>query len=236
MTRAAASGHHAWVEARRTNDFAAFLPYLRTNVELKRRYIECFEPADHPYTALLDDYEPGMTTTEVRDVFAVLRPALTELVAHGTGGRRLVPARLLRPGRAAPVRRARHRDARVHGRCLAPRPDGASVLHLVLEPRRAPHDPLPPRRPRIDLVDAARGGPRSLRARDRRLADAHPARRRPVARRQRVAEPDLGEPRRPQPSVLDALVRAAAEDVPRRSSAPSSSTRSCARSTAPSRA
>ena len=80
MTRAAARGHHAWVEARRNDDFASFLPYLRTNVELKRRYIECFDPADEPYTALLDDYEPGMTTTEVRAVFATLRPALTELV------------------------------------------------------------------------------------------------------------------------------------------------------------
>ncbi len=80
MTRAAARGHHAWVEARSNNDFASFLPYLRENVELKRRYIECYEPADLPYTALLDDYEPGMTTTEVREVFATLRPVLTELV------------------------------------------------------------------------------------------------------------------------------------------------------------
>jgi len=82
MTRAAASGHHAWVEARTNDDFASFLPYLRRNVELKRQYIECFEPADLPYTALLDDYEPGMTTTEVREVFATLRPALTELVRN----------------------------------------------------------------------------------------------------------------------------------------------------------
>ena len=81
MTRAAARGHHAWVEARRNNDFASFLPYLRENVELKRRYMECFEWDDSPYTPLLDDYEPGMTTAEVREVFAVLRPALTELVA-----------------------------------------------------------------------------------------------------------------------------------------------------------
>jgi carboxypeptidase Taq len=81
MTRAAARGHHAWVEARRASDFASFLPYLRTNVELKRRYVECFEWSDSPYTPLLDDYEPGMLTTEVREVFAVLRPALTELVA-----------------------------------------------------------------------------------------------------------------------------------------------------------
>src|SRR6478735_776151 len=46
MTREGARGHHAWVEARRD-----------------------------------DDYAPGMLTTEVRDVFAVLRPALSDLVA-----------------------------------------------------------------------------------------------------------------------------------------------------------
>ena len=53
MTREAARGHHAWAEARRTSDFASFLPYLRTNVELKRRYADCFEWSDSPYTALL---------------------------------------------------------------------------------------------------------------------------------------------------------------------------------------
>jgi carboxypeptidase Taq len=81
MTLEAARGHHAWVEARRNDDFASFLPYLRTNVELKRRYVECFEWSDSPYTPLLDDYEPGMRTTEVREVFARLRPELTEIVA-----------------------------------------------------------------------------------------------------------------------------------------------------------
>jgi carboxypeptidase Taq len=80
MTRAAALGQPAWVEARRNDDFQAFLPYLRTNIELARRYVELFDPVDSPYTALLDDYERDMTTTEVREVFATLRPALTELV------------------------------------------------------------------------------------------------------------------------------------------------------------
>ena len=81
MTRAAARGHQAWVEARRNSDFASFLPYLRENVELRRQYANCFEWEDSPYTPLLDDYEPGMTASEVREVFAELRPALTELVA-----------------------------------------------------------------------------------------------------------------------------------------------------------
>ena len=81
LTRAAARGHNAWVEARARSDFASFLPYLRENLELRRRYAECFEPDDVLYTALLDDFEPGMTTTEVADVFAVLAPALRDLVA-----------------------------------------------------------------------------------------------------------------------------------------------------------
>jgi carboxypeptidase Taq len=81
MTLEAARGHHAWVEARRMSDYTSFRPYLERNLELKRRYVDCFEWSDSPYTPLLDDYEPGMLTTEVRDVFAALRPALTELVA-----------------------------------------------------------------------------------------------------------------------------------------------------------
>jgi carboxypeptidase Taq len=79
MTRAAAIGHQAWVEARQASDFAAFLPYLRHNLELRLRYVECFEWSDSPYTVLLDDYEPFMTTTEVANIFDRLRPALTEL-------------------------------------------------------------------------------------------------------------------------------------------------------------
>ena len=81
MTREAARGHSAWVEARASSDFQAFLPSLRRNLELKLRYIECFEPSDSPYDPLLDDYEPGMKTAEVAAVFAELRPALSELVA-----------------------------------------------------------------------------------------------------------------------------------------------------------
>jgi carboxypeptidase Taq len=80
LTRAAVRGNAAWVEARRTNDFATFLPFLRTNVELKRRYADCFDLGDTPYDALLDDYEPLMRTSEVKAVFDVLRPALTALV------------------------------------------------------------------------------------------------------------------------------------------------------------
>ena len=80
LLRAGAEGHLAWVEARRNDDFASFLPVLERNFDLRRRYVECFEWDDSPYTPLLDDYEPFMTTTEVAEVFDAVKPVLTELV------------------------------------------------------------------------------------------------------------------------------------------------------------
>ena len=80
LTRAAALGNQVWIEARATNDFARFLPALQRNLELKRRYVDCFEWEDSPYTALLDDFEPYMQTSEVAEVFATIRPVLAELV------------------------------------------------------------------------------------------------------------------------------------------------------------
>jgi carboxypeptidase Taq len=80
ILRAGALGHEIWVEARASNDFASFLPALEKNLELKKRYVECFEWEDSPYTPLLDDFEPFMTTTEVKQIFDTVRPVLTELV------------------------------------------------------------------------------------------------------------------------------------------------------------
>lgn len=80
IARAASVAEHAWQAAREASDFDAFLPHLREIVALKRRYLECFE-FDHPYDPLLDDYEPGMATAELRPVLARLRDGLRPLVA-----------------------------------------------------------------------------------------------------------------------------------------------------------
>jgi len=80
MIRSAALGNQVWIEARATNDFPKFLPALQRNLDLKRRYVECFEWDDSPYTPLLDDFEPFMKTSEVADVFGAIRPVLAELV------------------------------------------------------------------------------------------------------------------------------------------------------------
>ena len=83
QARAAAEAFPVWVEARRTNDFELFRPYLERNVSLRREYAACFE-VDEPYDALLDDFEQGMKTAEVREVFARLRDGLVPLVAEAS--------------------------------------------------------------------------------------------------------------------------------------------------------
>jgi carboxypeptidase Taq len=80
LARAGALGHQAWVEARDRADFSAFLPFLRRNVELKLRYVECFDGYDDPYDVLLDDYEEGMTSAEVDALFTELRAGLVPLI------------------------------------------------------------------------------------------------------------------------------------------------------------
>jgi carboxypeptidase Taq len=81
MSRAAALAHPVWVRAREENDFPSFLPALRENLELRRRYIACFEgDFDEPYDAVLDDFEQGMKTAEVRAIFEYLKEHQAPLV------------------------------------------------------------------------------------------------------------------------------------------------------------
>jgi len=82
MVGAGAEAHDVWARAREENDFATFLPHLERALELKQRYIECFDGFDAPYDVLLDDYEPGMKTAEVRAVFDELKADLVPLIAE----------------------------------------------------------------------------------------------------------------------------------------------------------
>ncbi len=82
MVMAAAEGHDIWAKAREEDDYASFLPHLERTIELKHRYVECFEGYDEPYDVLLDDFEPGMKTAEVRAVFDELKAELVPLIAE----------------------------------------------------------------------------------------------------------------------------------------------------------
>src|SRR6476619_7481083 len=81
MARAGVAARDAWMQAREASDFARLAPYLERNIELRRRYSACFPEAAHPYDPLLDDFEPGMRTADLRVVLERLRDGLVTLVA-----------------------------------------------------------------------------------------------------------------------------------------------------------
>ena len=82
LSQATTMAHNAWVKAKTNNDFKSFQPHLEKIIELTKNKAECFKPYDHIYDALLDDYEAGMKTTDVRKIFSEIRPQQVELIKN----------------------------------------------------------------------------------------------------------------------------------------------------------
>jgi carboxypeptidase Taq len=82
MARAAAEARPVWVKAKAESDYALFRPALERAVELRLRYIDCFDDVAEPYDVLLDDFEPETTTAQVRETFDELKPELVRLIAE----------------------------------------------------------------------------------------------------------------------------------------------------------
>ncbi len=80
QARVVSAAQHAWVEARAQSNFALFAPHLQKVVDLKRQYVTFFPEPDHPYDVLVDEFEPGLTTKEIRTIFAALRPGQVQLI------------------------------------------------------------------------------------------------------------------------------------------------------------
>src|SRR4051795_11899259 len=91
LALASAEGQAAWQAARAASDFAAFAPALRRNVELARDYAACFPDAAHPYDAHLADYDFGLTSARVREIFDPLAERLTALAAEAADRPALPP-------------------------------------------------------------------------------------------------------------------------------------------------
>lgn len=89
LVRAATIGQAVWREARSRSDFSHFAPQLRELVGLTIRKAECLGFADHPYDALIDEFEPWTTTAQVRSIFAGLEKRLGGLVARIKSARKV---------------------------------------------------------------------------------------------------------------------------------------------------
>ncbi len=80
LSRIESLAYGKWVEAKTKSDFKIFLPYLEKLVKLKRKEVEYVGYKGHPYNALLDDYEEGMTAERLKIIFSKLKPGLVELL------------------------------------------------------------------------------------------------------------------------------------------------------------
>ncbi len=75
-----ARAQHEWEKALKHSDFSIFRPHLEKIFELRKAYSDCFAPYDHVYDPLLDEFEPGLKTADVIDIFNRVRPVQTELI------------------------------------------------------------------------------------------------------------------------------------------------------------
>ena len=232
--RSQAEAHQAWVNARQASDFAAFQPWLERVLDLRRRWIECFAPYEDPYDVVLDDFEEGMRTSDVREIFAVLAPEISALVAeHATdeddefmAGPFPIPAQ---------DELSRELIERVRGG-LGPvpaGPRGPSVRGHARGGRHTPHDPLRGVGPHLAVDGDARMRPRAVRVGCEPGPRADAQRGRVLGRAARVPEPALGERRRPLAAVLALVLPTRAEHVRGRARRRVARPSSIGRSTAP---
>ena len=82
IVKAQTAGFQIWRSAKPESDYASYRPALEHNYELRHRYIELFPEADEPYDVLLDDFERGMKSAEVRAVFERMKEELVPLIAE----------------------------------------------------------------------------------------------------------------------------------------------------------
>ncbi|RUL86923.1 carboxypeptidase M32 [Tautonia sociabilis] len=81
LARVTSRAQHEWVAARKARDFGRFLPWLGRVLSLKRQEADCVgAPSGDPYDALLDEYEPGATASQLSRLFDALRADLVPLV------------------------------------------------------------------------------------------------------------------------------------------------------------
>lgn len=72
--------YHAWVAARKANDFGVYRDALTKMIAIKREEAELIGYKDHPYDALLDEYEADCKTADLVVLFADVRKQLVAFV------------------------------------------------------------------------------------------------------------------------------------------------------------
>lgn len=80
LSNTTSEAFHAWIEARKEDKFEIFAPALEKMVALQRKKAEIYGYEDHPYNALMDDYEPGAKVSEIDALFSDVKEQLTPFI------------------------------------------------------------------------------------------------------------------------------------------------------------
>ena len=227
FTKTQADAYQDWVGAREEGDFAAFRPWLERVLDVRLRMAECFAPYDEPVRRPPRRLRRGPAH---RGHPRGLRgpPARAHVARRRARRRRAGRA----PARAVPDRqagRALARGRRGDGRdvgLVPARPDRAPVRGRVRARRHPAHDALRRERPELPVHRDARGRPRAVRVRLEPVARPDADVRVLVVVAARVAEPPVGERRRPLAAVLALVLPAGASRRSRTGSATSRWSRS----------
>jgi carboxypeptidase Taq len=67
-----------WAEARKENDFKKFQPYLQDVFTKTKQMADYLGYESHPYEALIEDYEPGMSMNDFENYFTQLKAILSK--------------------------------------------------------------------------------------------------------------------------------------------------------------
>ncbi|HOD16017.1 MAG TPA: carboxypeptidase M32 [Spirochaetota bacterium] len=84
LARTTAQANSIWIRAREEASFPAFAPVLSELVAISRDMADLLGSTGHRYDALLDLYEPDLTTAEVERLFGELKTGLIPLVKEIT--------------------------------------------------------------------------------------------------------------------------------------------------------
>ncbi len=80
MSETVNKSFHAWIKARKENSFAIFQQPLDDVISLKKQEADLLGYEQHPYNALMNDYDKGLTVETVDKLFDSLHPQLSVLL------------------------------------------------------------------------------------------------------------------------------------------------------------
>lgn len=75
-SKVTSTAYEAWIKARAANDYQLFKDALKAMIDIKREETQLLGWEEHPYDALLDEYEPGYKTSQLDNLFEDVKKEL----------------------------------------------------------------------------------------------------------------------------------------------------------------